>query len=124
MRILLRVIGVFAAITVLETIWFLLAFGANGMRALFESRMIAVATILGWVLTFISGPIATVQLFRLRRGGLVAALVLNGYLLLYNVIGGIASGPSHAMPYLIAGSALYVAAIVILITPAAWRICR
>jgi hypothetical protein len=83
MKFVLRSIAIVAALSVFVTVWFMLRFGLRGWAALLRSGGLGVATVAGWVMTVSAGPIAAVQLFRLRLSGRIAALMLFGTMLAY-----------------------------------------
>lgn len=87
MRILIKAIAVLAAVSVAGTILFITTFAAaGGFRGLTSSRL-GLATLLGWGLTLVCGPIAAVQLWRLRRSGRIPGIVMFGYGLTYYIAG-------------------------------------
>jgi hypothetical protein len=96
MKFMLRLIGVFAGLSVVETLVFLSRFARVGMHALIATGMFGILTILGWIVTFVAGPIAFVQLLRVRNSGRVAAIVLFGYMLAYYVFGAFMFREPHA----------------------------
>ena len=70
MRLLVRIVAVLAAVSVLGTVWFVAAFAAAGeLQALLTSGLLGSLTIVGWVITLVVGPVATVQLWRFRQSG-------------------------------------------------------
>ena len=87
MKLVLRSIGVLAAISVILTAIFIIRFGARGLHALAATGTFGVITVLGWLVTFVAGPIAAVQLIRVRNSGRRAALALFGSIFAYYVTG-------------------------------------
>jgi hypothetical protein len=87
MRVALQLIGILAGLSVLATLVFIINFGSTGLRALMATGTFGVVTALGWLVTFTAGPIAMVQLLRLRNSGRTAAAVLFGYMLTYYLVG-------------------------------------
>ena len=85
MRVLIRIVAVLAGLSVLGTVWFVVAVLATrgGLRALLTSGLLGGLTIVGWVITFLVGPVAAVQLWRFRDSGRRAAIILFGYGLVY-----------------------------------------
>ena len=87
MRILIRAIAVLAALSVAGTILFITTFAAAGGFRGVTTSVLGLATVLGWAVTLICGPIAAVQLWRRRRSGRIAAIVMFGYGLTYYIAG-------------------------------------
>ena len=88
-RAVLRLIGALSALTVIATAVFISQFGLVGLSRLVATGAFGVVTLLGWVVTFVAGPIAAIQLFRLRNTGRVAAAILWGSMLLYYLTGAV-----------------------------------
>jgi hypothetical protein len=87
-RIVLRIVAVVAAFTVLGTIWFVVRAPAVRDAILsVTSGAFGAFTLLGWVVSIVAGPIAAVQLWRLREIGRRAAIVVFGYGFAYYVVG-------------------------------------
>jgi hypothetical protein len=88
MKIALRVIACVVAIAVMQTVVFIVQFAfRGGLGALVRSGALGVTTIIGWLMILTVGPIAAIQLWRLRRRGLFAAVTLCGIALTYYIIG-------------------------------------
>ena len=88
MRVLLRIVALLAAVSVIGTLWFVLAFtGRDALRSLMASGTLGILTILGWVVAVLVGPVAVVQLWRCRESGRRAGIVLFGYGLAYYAAG-------------------------------------
>ena len=84
----MRLVAVVAAFTVIGTIWFMVT------APLVRDAVLSVAsgafgalTTLGWAVSLVAGPIAAVQLWRLKESGRRAAIVVFGYGLAYYVFG-------------------------------------
>jgi len=124
MRILLRSIATLAALSVLATVAFCLRFGARGFSALQATGVFGILTIAGWLVTIIAGPIAAVQLFRLRNSGRLTAIVLYGTMLCYYTIGLVAfrapDAPVGPVVWLCVGLASILG---VLVSPPAKAIC-
>lgn len=124
MKVLLRGIAVLSGVSVLLTILFLASFVRVGLRPLLATGAFGVITVIGWGVTFIAGPVATINLFRLRNSGRIAAAVLFGYTLSYYLLGiAYFHEPSVALAplgWLCAALAVVTAA---LLSPAAKRTC-
>jgi hypothetical protein len=88
MRILLRLIAIFIAVAVALTCLSIVQFAfRGGLRALLRSPALGFATIAAWLIILTAGPVAAVQLWRLRRVGLVVAATLCGTAFTYYVVG-------------------------------------
>jgi hypothetical protein len=124
MRLALRLIGILAAFSVVATVLFIFRFGLVGLHAVIATGTFGVVTIAGWVLTFVAGPIAFVQLLRLRNSGRVAAIVLFGCMPIYYVVGMIAfRQPNAPLAPIIALSVMLSLLLVVLLLPIAKKIC-
>lgn len=124
MRILLRVIALCCALSVVWTVLFLVQLGRGGVSTLLATGPFGAITVVGWIVTFIAGPIATVQLLRLKRSGRIAAAILFGSMLAYYLVGlvafreaGVAAGPILVL------CALLIALLVTVLSPGARREC-
>lgn len=87
MRILLRAIALLCALSVLSTAVFVAQLDSRRIAALYATGTFGVVTLLGWLITFIAGPIAAVQLFRLKQSGRIAGSILFGTMLMYYLAG-------------------------------------
>jgi hypothetical protein len=116
---LIRIVAVFAAVSVLGTLWFVAAFAAaGGLRALLTSGVLGGLTIVGWVLALVVGPVAAVQLWRLRDSGRRAGIILFGYGLAYYVVGLLALRAPGASAWEIVGAAaVFALPLVVLLSP-------
>lgn len=123
-RVLLRGVALLSALSVLLTAAFLVRFGSRGIAALHATGIFGMVTLLGWLITFIAGPIAAVQLFRLRQSGRIAAAVLFATMLVYYVVGLLAfRQPGAPRLHVVALSAFLCALLTIVLSPAARRAC-
>lgn len=123
MRILIRAIAVLAAVSVAGTILFIAVFvAAGGFRGL-TSSLLGVATLVGWLVTLVCGPIAAVQLWRLRRSGRTAGIVMFGYGLAYYILGLLwLRTADAAVPQIVAAAAVFGTPLAILLLPRAGAI--
>lgn len=123
MRILIKAIAVLAAASVIGTILFVVQFvGVGGFRWLTTS-IVGVATLAGWLVTLICGPIAAVQLWRLRSNGRTAGIVLFGYGLAYYVAGLLWLRAADApVPQIVAAAVVFGTPLAILLLPRAGAI--
>ena|SRR5215472_343371 len=113
------------ALAVLRTVLMIFQFASTArLAALIGSGAFGVTTFAAWFLILVAGPVASVQLWRLRRIGLYVAASLCAVALLYYVFGFMANrGPelrlaSLAVP--IVGNAVGIA---LLLSPSARRVC-
>jgi hypothetical protein len=119
MRLLIRVVAVLAAVSVLGTVWFVAAFAAaGGLRALLTSGLLGGLTIVGWVITLVVGPVAAIQLWRLRQSGRRAGIILFGYDFAYYAIGLLALRSPEASTWQISAVAtMFALPLVFLLLP-------
>jgi hypothetical protein len=123
-RIILRVIALISALSVAGTSLFIARFGAGGISALLATGIFGLITLFGWLITFIAGPIAAVQLFRLKPSGRAAAAVLFAAMLAYYLTGLIAfRQPGMAVGPVVAIGLFSLCVLVIVLSPAAKRVC-
>jgi hypothetical protein len=119
MRLLIRSVAVLAAVSVLGTVWFVAAFAAaGGLRGLLTSGLLGGLTIVGWVITLVAGPVATVQLWRFRQSGRRAGIVLFGYSLAYYLLGWLAlRSPEASTRQIVAAVTMFALPLVVLLLP-------
>jgi hypothetical protein len=105
-----------AAFSACGTVWVVITLAAhNGMHPLLASGTLGLLTVVGWVITLIAGPIAAIQLWRLKEAGRPAGIALFGYGLLYYVAGvGIRSSGTAAFPILFAALSFAIPLAVLL----------
>jgi hypothetical protein len=124
MRTVLRLIAVLAGLSVVVTILFLFLFGLTGIDALLATGAFGVLTIVGWLVTLIAGPMAAIQLFRLRQTGRIAAAVLFGSMLIYYFLGLLAfRQPEAPVAPIVTLCVVSMALAIVLLSPAAKRAC-
>ncbi len=124
-HVLLRIVAVLAAVSVVFTLRFIVAFAsAGGLRSLVATGLLGVLTLLGWVLSVVLGPLVTIQLWRYKESGRLAAVVLFGYGLTYYVMGllFLRAPGSHVFQIGIA-MATYALPLFVVLSPSARRIC-
>jgi hypothetical protein len=124
-KILLKIVAVIVGLAVLRTVLMIFQFASSSrLAALIGSGAFGVTTIAAWCLILVAGPVASVQLWRLRRIGLYVAASLSALALLYYLFGSLANrGPELRLAPLvvpIVGNALVVA---VLLSPSARRVC-
>ena len=126
MPILLKAVAATAAASVIFTIWLVLALLSAGadLRVL-AAGALGVLTIIGWVVTVTLGPVAAVQLWRLKESGRLAAIAVFGFGLVYYVAGYFWLRTASASGrQILAAIVAYAIPVVILALPAARRHCR
>jgi hypothetical protein len=80
MRILLRIVAVVVALAVVMTALMIVQLAVIGsIMAVGRSGALGALTIAGWIAILTVGPVATDQLWRLRRMGLTLAIYLHRY---------------------------------------------
>ena len=84
MKIVLRIIAVVVAIAVILTAIGVGQFAVGGaFGALVHSGALGLTTIAAWLIILTAGPVAAIQLWRLRRIGLFATAILCGIAFTY-----------------------------------------
>jgi hypothetical protein len=119
MRLLIRIVAVVSAVSVIGTVAFVADFAAaGGLRGLPASGLLGGMTILGWVITLVAGPAAAVSLWKLRRRGRRAGIILFGYGLAYYLVGLIALRSSEASTrQIVTAAMIFALPLVILVLP-------
>jgi hypothetical protein len=75
-------------------------------------------TIVGWVIALVVGPVATVQLWRLRQSGRRAGIILFGYGLAYYLVGLLAlRSPEASTRQIFAAATMFAVPLVVLPVP-------
>ena len=88
MRILFRIIAVVIALAVVVTALAIVQLAVIGsIVAVARSGALGALTIAGWLATLTLGPVAAVQLWRLRRTGLTLTTMLCAIAIAYLLIG-------------------------------------
>jgi hypothetical protein len=119
MRLLNRLVAVVATISVAGTVWFVAAFAAaGGLLGLLTVRLLGSLTLVGWLITLVAGPIAAIQLWRLRESGRRAGLALFGYGAAYYLIGLVAlRAPEASVWPILAGACWNALPLILLLLP-------
>jgi len=124
MRIALRLVAVFIGVAVLLTALWVVSLGVVGFRQLLRSGGIGCATAAGWSVTFLVGPFAAIQLWRLKRSGRIGAAVLFLAAVAYYGLGLALWRSSEASLAMISVRiALNLAGLILVASPAARRVC-
>lgn len=125
MKVLLRIIAILEAIAVLMTIVVLLQFAVGGwLSELVASGAVGIATLVGWILIICLGPFAVIQLWRLKRSGLLSSAVLFGVAFSYYFVGLLFfRGPDARWVPIVLSLSVNGALLGLLLSPQARRIC-
>jgi hypothetical protein len=88
MKILLRVLAILLGLVLITQVDVIVRMVlSGGLTALVHSGALGILTIAGWFLILSAGPLAVVQLWRLRRIGLFITAGLTGLALCYYLLG-------------------------------------
>ena len=125
MKILLKIVAVIVGLAVLRTVLMVFQFASTSrLAALIGSGAFGIITIAAWCLILVAGPVASVQLWRLRRIGLYVAASLCALALLYYLFGYAANrGPELRLAPLVVPILGNSVALALLLSPSARRIC-
>jgi hypothetical protein len=120
-RLLIRIVAVLSAFSVAGTVWFIAAFAAaGGMQELLSSGALGILTIACWCVVLLAGPVAAVQLWRFRRSGRRAGLVLFGTSVLYYGVGLLAlRAPEAPVGPIITSAVIFAVPLLVLLAPRA-----
>src|SRR5262245_57520107 len=122
MTIVLRIIAIIIGIAVTLTGVSVVQFAARGgLGVLIESGAVGLITIAAWLIILTAGPVATIQLCRLRRVGLFAAAMLCGLAFTYYVIGLFLRTPEAALTPIVEAIVGNGVVLALLLAPAARR---
>ena len=126
MPLVLRVIAATAAASLVLTIWLILQLVVpRGIQPLLDSGPLGALTLGGWAVTLLVGPVAAVQLWRLKESGRLAAIAVFGFGLLYYTAGLLwLRTPDGLTGQIAAAMVAHAVPVLILATPAARRHCR
>jgi hypothetical protein len=125
MRILLRVVAVVVALAVVLTALMIVQLAVIGsLMALARSGALGALTIAGWLAILTCGPVAAVQLWRLRRIGLTLATMLCAIAVAYLLIGLLFLRTAEApLPPIVEGILVNGLLLGFLLSPSARRAC-
>ena len=122
MRAILRVIAILAAASFLVTVWEVMGLVRIGelgimLRTLLEVGIVGWLTAIGWLITLVTGPIAAVQLWRLRATGRIAGLALFGFGAVYDCLGALLREPEAPLGPIVASLIFFVIPLALLVSP-------
>ena len=88
MKIVLRIIAIIVGVAVVLTAITVVRLASlGGLGAFARSGALGLTTITAWIVILTVGPVAAIQLWRLRRLGLFTTVVLCGIACAYYVVG-------------------------------------
>lgn len=125
MRVFLRILAVLIGLAVARTLLMVIHFAfTGGFTALAHLGRFGIVTIAAWFIILVAGPVASVQLWRLRRIGLFITAILGGLVFAYYVVGLLfwrrPGAPLRPILWAIIVNAVFLA---LLLSPAARRTC-
>jgi hypothetical protein len=125
-RVVLRLIALFAAASAAMTLLFIADVVAAGdMGALIQSGLLGTVTIFGWLLAVIAGPLTAVQLWRFKEIGRRAGIVLCGFGVAYYVAGFfLLRGPGASLAHISLSLLIFALPLGVLLSRRAKEICR
>jgi len=125
MKTTLRVVAVFLGFFVFRLALSIVQEASSGqLTAWWQSGDIRSDTVCFWVAMLILGPVATVQLWRLRRIGLSAAALLGALWLVLDLYGLFHRQPGERVEPFIPPLVMTGALVALSVSPAARRACR
>jgi hypothetical protein len=124
MNVLLRIFAVCVGLAVVLTGLSIVQFAFNGdLAALAGSGALGLTTIAAWLIILAAGPVAAIQLWRLRRTGLFATAMLCGLALVYYVVGLFLRVPDAPLRPIVGAIVVNGVLLALLLSPAAQRAC-
>jgi hypothetical protein len=125
MPILLRGIAAILAVSVVFTLVFIPTIvGPRGFGPLLRAGPLGVMTMIGWAVTLGIGPYAGIQLWRLRKRGRIAGLIVFAFGVVYYLAGFLwLRAPEAQSAQIIAAIIAYAIPVLILASPPARRAC-
>jgi hypothetical protein len=123
-RIVLRLVSLFITLQVVQTIWAFVWLLQSGTLGAFAARGLGKLTLAGWLLLCVIGPMAAIQLWRLRESGRRAAIVFTAVGVVYYIVGGaMFRAPEAPLAGLAIGVLTAGVPLVILLSSPAKRAC-
>jgi hypothetical protein len=124
MNVLLKIIALLVALAVFLTLLLVIQFNRGGGIAILARSGIGIFTLISWLIILTCGPIAAVQLWRLRKVGLYLSAMLSALALCYYVVG-LVMFRVHGAPLkpLLAAVIANGTVVAILLSPRALRTC-
>ena len=125
MKVILRMIAILAALSVVFTVWLIASLAAaGGIRSVAASGLLGILTIVGWLVSLVTGPFVAIQLWKYRESGRRAGMILFGYGLAYYVVGlFMRRHPEANVGQIVAAATMYAIPLVMLAVPTARNAC-
>jgi hypothetical protein len=125
LRIFLRLVAIFVGLTVVLTLAWVVKFTlVGGLTALARSGVLGVETIGGWLIILTVGPVASVQLWRLRRWGLFLTALLCTLAFSYYLLGlFFLRAPGAPLTPILEAATVNGVLLALLLSPAARKAC-
>jgi hypothetical protein len=125
MRIVLRIVALVTGLAVLQTVLLIAQIASSGgLMVLGRSGALGFATFGAWFVILVAGPVASVQLWRLRRNGLFTTTALCALALVYYLVGFLFLRAQDApVGPIVVAILLNGAVVALLVSPAARRVC-
>jgi hypothetical protein len=121
MRVVLKIMSVMVGLAVALTAMTIFQLGFSGLVLFIHAGAIGIVTVVGWFLIVTTGPAAAIQLWRLRRVGILLAALLCALALAYYLVGLLFLGaPAKPIIGVAVGNGAFLA---ILLSSAARRAC-
>lgn len=125
MRILIRIIAIFAAISAISSLWAAISFVGQGLLVpLIQSSWLGSLTVLGWVIAIIIGPFAAVQLWKCRESGRLGGIVLFGAGVILYLASWPTSSPGESVGANLIRAVVFAWPAVVLLLPPVRRVCQ
>ena len=127
MKAVLKIIAVLVGLAVTLTVLMICRFALEGqLTKLAHSGSFGMMTFAAWIVILGAGPVASVQLWRLRRLGLFVTAMLCGLALSYYIVGALLFSPPGVVlsSGIVRPVAVNAAMIALLLSPPSRRACR
>src|SRR4029453_8215376 len=121
MQYALRAVAILAAVSVVGTAVFVAMFArGGGLSELLTARALGVMTLLGWGISLTAGPVAAIDLWRLRERGRRAGILFFGTSVAYYAVALFVKTPDAPVVPILSAMAVFAAPLVLLLLTAAW----
>jgi hypothetical protein len=124
-KVLLRAVAVLLGLVIITQAYVIIRIAAGGgLTGLAHKGRLGILTMAGWLLILSAGPVAVIQLWRLRRIGLFITATLTGIACLYYLFGiFFFRSPSANVNVLARAVLINATTIVLLMLPPVRRAC-